>query len=182
MKRFPINVRRGMRKSGAAATCVTVQLDAGEWEAALFVQLAGEQCEQDRRALLTMNWRVPVGVETEVIEHEHGAVVMLRLDVYTVPDDPMVAEILLTPGGATGHFEALQRLARQPRLCWFFGDKDYRVLGAQQHDLVDEQRAEFNRLRLDAVTHDAVVRCTGRYHAQAALSGVVSHYQLRTAG
>lgn len=182
MKRFPLNVRQGMRRTGAAATCVTVQLDAGAWESALFVQLAGEQCERDRCALLTMNKRVPVGMETDVIEHEHGAVVMLRLEVYTVPDDPMMAEILLTPGGASGHFQTLQRLARQPRLCWFFGDEDYRVLGAQQHVLADAQRAEFDRLRLDAVRHDAVVRCTGRYNAQAALGGVVSYYQLRTAG
>ncbi|MBA2490167.1 MAG: hypothetical protein H0V34_00160 [Gammaproteobacteria bacterium] len=171
-----------MRKTGAAATCVTVQLDAGEWEAALFVQLAGEQCERDRRALFTMNKRVPVGIETDVIEHEHGAVVMLRLDICTVPDDPMVAEILLTPGGACGHFEVLQRLSCQPRLCWFFGDEDYLVLGAQQHGFADAQRAEFDRLRLDAVRHDAVVRCTGRYDAQAALGGVASYYRLRTAG
>ncbi|MBA2408927.1 MAG: hypothetical protein H0V62_03815 [Gammaproteobacteria bacterium] len=182
MKRFPPNVRQGMQKIGAAATCVTVQLDAGEWEAALFVQLAGEQCERDRRALVMTNKRMPVGIETEVIEHEEGAVVMLRLEVYALPDDPMLAEILLTPGGAGGHFEVLQCLSRQPRLCWFFGDEDYRVLSAQQHGLVDDQRAEFDRLRLDAVKHDAVVRCTGRYNAQSALGGVASYYQLHTAG
>ena len=49
--RFPEAVRDAMQSSGAAATCVAVQLDGIDWEAALFIQLAGAECKADRRAI-----------------------------------------------------------------------------------------------------------------------------------
>lgn len=168
-----------MIAAGAAATCIAVKLDEGEWESALFFHLAGPECKGDRRALSKAPSPLPVGLEADLIENEHAAVVLLRLEVHTTPDNPLVAEVLLTPGHVTEQFDALKLLGTQPRLCWFFGDSDFNVIHSQQHPLGDEQRASFGGILQDAIKHDRLIRLTGRYDARAALSDVVSHYELR---
>lgn len=170
-----------MRDTGADATCMSVRLDGADWESALFIKLLGKECAQDLLLLAQHRGAVPVGVETDLIEQEHGAVVLLRLEVYTFPQDPLALEILITPGGSKVQFETLQRLSNQSRLCWFFADGDFRVIHAQQHTLLEDQHNEFRALVNDAVKHDAVVRCTGRYDARAALQSVAAHYELRAA-
>ena len=169
-----------MRDNGADATCMSVKLDGADWEAALFIRIVGKECAQDRLMLTRHRGVVPVAVETDLIEEEHGAVVLLRLEVYTFPQNPLALEILITPGGSTVQFETLQRLSSQNRLCWFFANREFRVFHAQQHALLEEQNYEFRTLVDDAVKHDAVVRCTGRYDARAALQSVAAHYELRT--
>ena len=179
MKRFPDAVRDAMQASGAAATCVPVQLDGEAWEAALFIQLAGAECKADRRAIKRSEGPLPVGMETDLIETEHAAVVVLRPEIHTQPDDPFTCEILLTPGDGGAHFEALKLLGGQPRLCWFFADQSHWLLHSQQHPLDYDQHTEFESLLRDALKHDAMIRMTRRYDAQAALAEVVKHYELR---
>ncbi len=165
--------------SGAAATCVPVQIDGETWETALFFQLAGPECRTDRNILRKAVSPLPVGMESDLIETESASVVLLRPEIHTQPDDPLVAEILLTPGENTTHFEALKLLCTQRRLCWFFGDQAHWLVHAQLHPLADEQRIGFEALLGDAVKHDAMVRMTSRYDANAALSQVVQKYELR---
>lgn len=179
MKQFPDAVRRAMRASGSVATCVAVRLDGGEWEAALFVQLTGDECKADRALIAGSAKPFAVGIETDVVQHQYAAVVVLRLEVYANRADPVIAEILLTPGGATEHFDVLTCLSRQTKLCWFFGDDDGNVVHAQQHPLSRGQCADFDALLREVVGHDALVRCTGRYDAQAALAEIVAHYEPR---
>ena len=179
MKRFPKAVRDAMQAGGAAATCVAVRLDGDDWEAAFFFQLAGSECKEDRRALTHAGGPVPVGLETDLVETDFGAVVMLRPEVHTRADDPFACEILLTPGEGGAHFDALKLLGSQPRLCWFFGDQSHWLIHSQQHPLDAEQHAGFASLLADAVRHDSMIRMTRRYDAQAALGEVVRHYELR---
>ncbi len=178
-QRFPEAVRQAMRTSGASATCIPVRLDGDTWEAALFIQAAGPECKRDRRVLGKATRPLRVGIEADLIENPNAAVIMLRLEVFTLPDDPLASEILLTPGAVTTHFETLKLLAAQPRLCWFFGDQDFNVIHSQQHELTDEQRAGFDDLLRDAIQHDSLIRLTARYDARAALAEVVEHYELR---
>ena len=168
-----------MQKMGTAATCMPVKLDDRAWEAVIFLYLSGDECAHDRLALTRTKHSVPVGMEGDVIETENGAVVVLRLEVHTFSEDPLAVEILFTPGDAAGHFETLKLLSQQHRLCWFFARNDFKVIHSQQHPLTPEQRQGFDALALGAVKHDAVVRCTGRYDANAALSAVAAHYQLK---
>lgn len=179
MKRFPEAVASAMQASGAAATCVAVQLDGEDWEAALFFQLAGAECKADRRALAKARGPLPVGMETDLMETDHGAVVLLRPAIYTLPDDPFTCEILLTPGDGGAHFEALRLLTRQTRLSWFLGDQTLWTLHSQQHPLDAEQHEGFDSLLRDALRHDTMVRMSQHYDAQAALAEVVKHYELR---
>ncbi len=179
MTHFPRHVCEAMKGAGAAVTCMPVRLDGAEWETAFFFHLAGPESKADRRVLSHSRAPLTVGIETDLIAHESAAVVVLRLEVFTLPDDPLAGEILLTPGGSTSHFESLQTLTRQSRLSWFFADADFRVLHSQQHALADAQRAGFDELLRDAVSHDALIRVTGRYDHQAALAAVVANYELR---
>ena len=180
VRKFPVPVREAMTASGAAATCIPVELDGGAPEAAFFINLAGPESRQDRRVV--RKWRGPLslGLDSDVIETAHGAVVVLRPEVHTGPFDPFVCEILVTPGEGGTHFEALDLLSRQPRLTWFFGDRGFEIIRTQQHPLDDEQRAEFAELMKKALRHDAMTRMTGRYDGRAALSEVAGHYTLRT--
>ena len=178
-RRFPAPVREAMIASGAAATCIPVELDGGAPEAAFFISLAGPESKADRRVI--RRWRGPLslGLDSDVIETGHGAVVVLRPEVHTGPFDPFVCEILVTPGEGGAHFEALDLLSRQPRLTWFFGDRGFEIIRTQQHPLAGGQRAEFAALLKDALRHDAVTRMTRRYDGRAALGEVARHYTLR---
>ena len=178
--RFPAPVREAMAASGAAATCIPVELDGGAPEAAFFINLAGPESKADRRVI--RKWRGPLslGLDSDVIETAHGAVVVLRPEVHTGPFDPFVCEILVTPGQGGTHFEALDLLSRQPRLTWFFGDRGFEIIRTQQHPLDDGQRGEFAELLKKALRHDAMTRMTARYDGRAALAEVASHYALRT--
>lgn len=168
-----------MRSNGAAATCVAVQFDGGAWEAALFFQLSGAECKPDRRAVKNAKGSLAVGMETDLIETDTGAVVILRPSIYTLPEDPFTCEILLTPGDGGAHFEALKLLTGQPRLAWFFGDQTHWIMHTQQHPLDAAQHEGFDALLRDALRHDTMVRMSNRYDAQAALAEIVKHYELR---
>ncbi len=168
-----------MRSVGAAVTCVPVALDGDDWETAIFFDVGGPESKSDRRALRTARSPLPIGLETDLIEHGAAAVVILRLEVFTSADSPLAGEILLTPGGNATHFDSLKLLTTQRRLVWFFGDADSRIVHSQQHALDDAQRSGFDELLRDAVHHDALVRLTGRYDDRAALGELASHYELR---
>ncbi len=168
-----------MRSAGAAATCLPVQLDGERWETAFFFHLAGPECKEDRRIMRKRGGPLPVGLETDLIETDHAAVVMLRPEVYTREADPLTCEILLAPGEGGSHFDALKLLTKQERLCWFFGDQAFWMVHSQALPLDAAQRAGFDELLRDALKHDAMVRMTGHYDAQAGLSEIVRHYELR---
>ncbi len=182
MREFPKVIQDAMRASGAAATCLPVQIDQGEWEAALFVHVAGPECKADRRFLKTAKAPVPVSIHEELLAHQRAAVALLRLEVGSLSPEPLVFEILLTPGRMTSHFESLKLLAQQPRVCWFFGDTDFRVLQAQEQPLDDSLHQRFDRLCRDAYAHDSVIRMSGRYDAEAAVAEIVGHYEPRRGG
>ena len=179
MNMFPDSVRDAMRASGTSITAVPVRLGDGEWEAAIFFHLAGPESKTDRRLLAKSQRPFPIGLETDLIEQAQAAIVILRAEVYTQPENPLAGEILLTPGASPAHHEVLKLLSGQPRLCWFFADEDFRMLYSQEHPLTQEQHAEFSALMSDALRHDALIRCTGRYDAQAALSEIIEHYEPR---
>ena len=119
-QQFPPAVRDAMSASGAMATCVPVQFEPPRWQAAFFFQVAGPESKQDRRAMRRGEGPFTIGLETDVVETEHGAVVILRPELHINADDPLVMEILLTPGEGGAHHEALRYLSEQPSLNWLF--------------------------------------------------------------
>jgi len=180
MNVFPDFIRNAMRSSGAAATCVPVQFGRAEWEAAVFFHIAGPESKLDRRQLRRTDGPVPIGLSVDVIEHANAAVGVLGLEVHATLHDPLVGEVLLTPGGYESHFDTLRCLSTQPLLHWFFGDQDFRVIHDQGNRLGDAEHREFAEAIERITRHDAVVRLTGRYDASLALADVASHYEVRT--
>jgi hypothetical protein len=179
MNAFPQAVCTAMQNSGATVTCMPVRLDTADWEAAVFFHLAGPESKRDRQALVKAERPFAVSIEADLLELQQASVVVLRFEVATIPEDPLTGEVLLTPGDVRTHFDTVQLLCRQHRLCWFFGDSDFRVLHSQQNPIGDEQRTAFDELLADCVRHDALIRASARYDAQAALAEVVGHYDLR---
>ncbi len=175
---FPAAVRQAMSATGSSITCVPVQLDSGDWESAIFFALSGAESAADLARLATLR-TVPFALNTDVVKHENGAVVVLRLEVLLDEEDPLVGEILLLPGGNTQHFETLDLLTRQPRLGCRIGDERYQTVLSQYVTLSDAEHREFKSLLDDAVQHDAVVRMTGRYDADSAFAAVTANYALR---
>ena len=168
-----------MREKDIAATCIPVQFEDEAWEAAFFFHVAGPESKQDRR-VLKRDKITPTVLMTELMTHEHASVVLMRFEIQTIITDPLVFEILLVPGEVSLHYECLKFLAQQNRIRYFFADSDFHVLQEQEQDISSVQHENFETLAREAFAHDSVIRMTGRYNAQAAMSEVVAHYQLRT--
>ena len=72
MDRFPQPISQGMRNNGAMTTCVPVQYDNGIWETAVFFEVGGKECKEDRRQLSKIRSTIPVTVEADLITHANG--------------------------------------------------------------------------------------------------------------
>ncbi|MDZ7840703.1 MAG: hypothetical protein U5R46_07785 [Gammaproteobacteria bacterium] len=169
-----------MRATGSAATCVPVKLGGeGDWEAALFVHVAGPECRQDRRLLKSAREPTPVEIEPKLLAHGAAAIVSMELSIATVPDDALKFEVLLVPGREETHYQAIKLLARQDRICCFFGDNDFRVIQAQEQEIESRQHELFESIARDAFAHDSLLRISSQYDSDKALSEIVSHYSPR---
>lgn len=165
-----------MRSGGVMTTCLPVRLNDDAWESAVFFGLGGTACERDRQTLAASESPLPVTLEADVIECATAAVVMLRFEIDTRGDSPLAGEVLLTPGQGKVQFDTLKNLTGQEHLRFFFADGQHRVIHSQQLRLGDRERQGYLGILEDAVRHDAMVRLTGRYDADAAMQEVTSHY------
>ncbi len=179
MDRFPLPIAQGMRNSGAMTTCIPVQFDNGVWETAVFFEVGGKECKDDRRTLRKLKSTLPISVEADIINHTNASVVMLRFEVLTRADSPLVGEVLLTPRLGAIQFDTLKHLTEQRNIRWYFGDSSYNVIHSQQTALYDHERQGYYDLLQEAISHDAMIRMTGKYNAANAVSEVASHYEYR---
>jgi hypothetical protein len=162
-------------------TCLPVRLDHGDWESAVFFDLGGSECVRDRQVLEAGDGPCPIGLEADVIECATAAIVMLRFEVATRAGDPLAGEVLLTPGVGDVQFETLRNLTEQNHLRFFFGDEEHRVIHSQQLSLGERKHGGYRGILQDAVRHDAMVRLSGRYDAEAAMREVTRHYATHVA-
>lgn len=178
---FPVSISKAMRDAESAATCVPVRLGGStDWETAMFVQVAGPECQRDRKLLREAAEPISTAVDARLMAHEAAAIVSVELTVATLPDDPLRYEILLVPGRERTHYQAIKLLARQQRLCWFFGDDDYGVLQAQEQAIESDQHECFESIAREAFAHDSLLRISDRYDSAKAIAEIVSHYTPRT--
>ena len=170
-----------MDYTGSSVTCLPVQFDGGDWESAVFFQVAGSESKEDRRVLAKTDAALAVSVESELIQHSNASIIVIRLEVYTKEASPLIGEVLLCPGEKESHFETMKLLSEQPTLRWFFSDAAYWIIHTQQNRLGPTEHATFQEVLDEAVNHDAMVRMTGKYDANNALTEVLSHYEFRAA-
>ena len=167
-----------MREKDIAATCLPVQFETENWESAFFFHVTGPESKQDRR-ILKQQRITPAILIAELLTHPSAAVVMVRIEVRTVTEDPLVFEILLVPGEVSVHYECLKLLASQDRIRYFFADSDFRILQEQEQEITAVQHEHFEELTRETFAHDSVIRMAGKYDAQSALSDIIAHYQPR---
>ncbi len=169
-----------MKKSGAMATCSVVKFaDDKEWETAAFFEVGGKECKEDRRILKRSISPFAVSMEADVIEHTFASIFVLRFEIMTKPADPLVGEVLIAPGIGSSHFEVLDNLTKQEGLQLYFGDGSYRILHTQQILLTDEVRNGMQEVLNQAVRNDALIRLTGKYDVNRAMSEIVEYYAYR---
>jgi len=183
---LPVQLEQGNADTSADSITVdapSVSSDGepllNRWQSCIFFRLGGSESRNDIEILNSDAGPFAVGIETDIIEHEFASVVVLRLQVFTTPSDPLVGEVLLTPGGAETHYEILGLLGEQQSLTWFFSDQQYYQIYQQSQSLSQEWRDEFLALRSEAFKRDSIIRLAGKYNAQAAFADVVSQYSLR---
>ena len=179
---FPQSVIDMMKAGGSTVTCLPVKIESNgedDWQSAIFFRLGGHESKADIKLLKNQSTALAVGIETDLIEHANATVVLLRMQMFTRPEDPLVGEVLITPGGAETHYEILTLLGKQETLTWFLSDQEFRIIHQQRQPLSDEWRKEFLDLRNESFKRDAVIRLAGKYSAQTAFAEVVSHYALR---
>ncbi|MGI9319133.1 MAG: hypothetical protein ACR2QW_17540 [bacterium] len=176
MERFPSTIIKSMGSSGAMTTCVPVEFDQSVWESTVFFELGGKECAEDRKIMHASTRAFPVTLEADLIECQTAAVVMLRFEIMTRRDNPLAGEVLIAPGVGNIQFETVENLTQQQSLRFFFSDEKYNVIHSQQIILHDQERLGYKGILDDAVSHDAMIRLTGRYDAVAALKEVTSHY------
>ncbi len=179
MNQFPHPIAQGMRDNGAMTTCVPVQFDNGVWETTVFFEVGGKKCREDRRLLRNTKSTIPVTVEADLVNHANGSVVMLRFEVATKQDDPLVGEVLLIPGLGGIQYDTLKHLTEQRQMRWYFGNATYQVIHSQQTELYNHERQGYADLLQEVVSHDAWLRLTGKYSATSAINEVVSNYAFR---
>ncbi len=177
---FPASVIEKMTEGGSTVTCLPVKLEEDDnWQSAVFFRLGGRESQVDIKLLSERQSALGVGIETDLIEHANATVVMLRLQIFTQPENPLVGEVLITPGGAETHYEILTLLSTQKTLTWFLSDQEFQIIHQQRQPLNDDWRKEFLDLRDEAFKRDTLLRLSGNYSAQTAFAEVVSHYALR---
>ena len=178
---FPQSVIDMMKAGGSTVTCLPVKIESSDddWQSAVFFRLGGEESKIDIELLRRQQSTLTVGIETDLIEHDNATVVLLRLQMFTQPDNPLVGEVLITPGGAETHYEILTLLGAQQTLTWFLSDQEFQIIHQQRQPLNDDWRKEFLALRDESFNRDTLIRLAGKYNAQTAFAEVVSHYSLR---
>ena len=180
MQKFPDSIIRSMHQSGAMTTCVPVQFEGDGWESAVFFELGGKQCQDDRKTLANASNPLPISLEAELIEHASASVVMLRFEVMTNLVDPLAGEVLIVPGLGDIQFDTLKLLSKQQNLRFYFSDEIYNVIHSQQIILGEQERKGYGQILEEVISKDALIRLTGKYNAMSALSEIVGHYDVRT--
>lgn len=165
--RFPDDVVVALHDSGVTVTCLPVQLDDGDWQAAFFYVVPLGSPALEPGALDSGPYAVQF--EGDLFEHEKGTVLELDIEI-RVPGEPLGGTLLFLTGHASAHFDALKLLGTQADVPLFIGDPYCRVISQQRVPLSDAHRSGFASLVDEAVRLDAVIRMSGHYDAEAAFT------------
>lgn len=160
-----------LHHANVTVSCVPVQIDNEQWQAALFYVLSADSpCLVDGQ--LTPG---PYTVEFDADLHEHanGSLIEMGIDIAT-PVEHSRGTLLFITGHSSAHFETVKLLSTQNDLPLFIGDEYCNVLYQQRIVLSDGMRAGFKQLLDEALGRDAVIRMTGHYDADAVFKDVVN--------
>ena len=174
-ERFPEEVIVALHSAGVTVTCMPVQIEKSEWCAAFFYIVASNApCVQTGKLA---GGPFSVVFDADLHQHEHGTAIEIGLHI-TTPIEPLQGTVVFLTGHSATHFDAVKMLSSQDDIPVFFGDQYCTLLYQQRVPLGDEHRAGFSQLLNEAVNHDALIRLTGRYDADAVFADTLAERQI----
>lgn len=174
-EKFPDDVIVALHTADVTVSCVPVQIDNQQWQAAVFFVLPADAPCLGKGFLAPG----PFSVELDADLHEHasGTLIEIGIDIAT-PVEHSRGTMLFLTGHSKAHFDALKLLAEQADLPVFLGDQYCTVLHRQRVPLSDAMRNGFKLLLDEAVGRDAIIRMTGHYEPEVVFTDVVASLQL----
>jgi len=174
-ERFPDDIIVLMHDANVTLSCVPVQLDDGQWQAAIFFVMPSNAACLDNGLLAGGPYSV--ALDADLHEHEKGTLIEIGLEIGT-PVEPSRGTLLFITGHSPSHFESLKLISQQTELPLFIGDEFCRVLYRQLVPVSDAMRAGFASLLDEAVGRDALIRMSGHYDPDQVFTDVVASLQL----
>ncbi len=175
LQKFPDEVIVALHEAGITATCMPIQIDDGDWQAAFFYVLAPDAACLKNGKLL--GGPFTVGLDADLHEHDNGTMIEIGLEVIT-PIEPCNGIMLFLTGHTSTHFDALKLLSKQQEIPLFIGDQYCSTLWQQLVPVNDTFRAGITGLINEAVTRDAVIRMTDRYDPDAVFADTLAKRQM----
>jgi len=172
VQRFPDDVMVALHNANITVTCTPVQIDHGEWQAALFFVLP-EEATCLREGKLIGNGPFTVVFDADLHEHDNATVIELGVEIAT-PPEAQNGTLLFITGHSSHHFDVLKLLTEQSELPLFIGNAYCEVLSQQRVPLNDVLRNGLRGLLDEAVRRDALIRMTGHYDPDAAFTAVLA--------
>ena len=171
LERFPDDVIVALHNANVTLSCIPVQIDHGEWTAALFfVVPADAACLANGKL---DNGPFAVSFEADLHEHEKGTLVELAIEVATSPE-PCHGMVMFLTGHSSAHFDTLKLLTERDEVMLFLGNEYCEVLWQQRVPLSDVLRSGLRSLLDEAVGKDAIIRMTGHYDPDTAFADVLA--------
>ena len=174
-ERFPDDVVVAMHHAEITVSCMPVQIDGDDWQAAVFFVLAADAQCLDEGKLSPGPFSVEI--DADLHEHTNGSLIEIGIDIAT-PVEPSRGTLLFITGHSPAHFETVKLLSSQADIPLFIGDEYCNVLSRQRIILSDSMRAGFKQLLDEALGRDAVIRMTGHYDANKVFSDVLATLSL----
>ena len=174
-ERFPDDVVVLLHNANVTVSCVPIQMDDGQWQAAIFFVLPKEApCLKEGQL---SGGPYAVEFDADLHEHEKGTLIEVGIDIAT-PEENSRGTLLFITGHSPSHFESIKLLSEQKELSLFIGNEYCEVLYRQRIPISDVMRSGFKQLLDEAVGRDAVIRMTGHYDPDLVFSDIVASLQL----
>jgi len=172
IQRFPDDVVVALHNAQVTVTCTLVQIDHGEWQAALFFVLPEKaKCMQSGKLINAGPFTV--AFDADLHEHDNATVIELGVEIATPPESQNGTLLFIT-GHSSHHFDVLKQLTQQSELTLFIGNEYCEVLAQQRVPLNQPLRSGLRGLLDEAVRRDALIRMTGHYDPDAAFTAVLN--------
>lgn len=164
-----------MHHTRTTVTCLPVQLDGGQWSAAIFFVLPEDFDEPLIQRLFTDATLFSVGIEADLKEQDTATLITLGVEIDLGTDSSLMGEIVFLTGYLDTHFDTVQSLSRQSGINLFIGDCYCNLLHQQSIPLGDEHRAVLAQLLQEASSRDALIRFRGQYDPEVAFKELTGH-------
>ncbi len=161
-----------LHAANVTVTITPVQIDHGEWQAALFFVLAEDAACLNKGQLIGRG-PFTVGFDADLHEHHNATVIELGVEIATPPESQNGTVLFIT-GHSSNHFDGLKLMTEQDDLPLFIADAYCNVLSQQRVPLNQALKAGLRGLLDEAVRRDALIRMTGHYDPDAAFTAVLS--------